>query len=542
MNPQPADETPLDETAFPLPAAEGLPEQRVEELAAYDEQLRRGEGQTWAAGEPLTTSLPPDLVECLHWIEEVWPRAGKQPAAERELPSHIGRFEIARVLGQGGFGIVYLARDPLLNRQVALKVPRLHALASDSLRERFRREARATAALDHPHIVPIHEMGEAGPLHYLAFAYCEGPNLAQWLKLQAGPVPPHMAAGVVRALAEAVHYSHDRGVLHRDLKPSNVLLFPVAAGAGEMALPYVPRIVDFGLARLAEEELEATGTTGVIGTPLYMAPEQALGLPEEVGPAADIYALGIILYELLCGRPPFVGTRPLEVLDQVRSAEPPPLRKQRPEVPRDLETICLKCLQKRPAERYATAQALADDLARFLQGAEVLARPVTMWLRLVRWCQQPQRLREAGWTVVAVNIVMGGWTLIAAIAVAAGWVPRPDHLTAAEVWRQLLPVVVLTSPVLAAVGVAIMNGKKWAAQIGAGTGAGMTVVALLLGLRWIENPYSWLYNDIPGYALQVYLMLAMLCLVQTLASAIAWMALRAKEQGMLPRMGTDGHG
>jgi tRNA A-37 threonylcarbamoyl transferase component Bud32 len=414
---------------------------------------------------------------------------------------------------------------------VALKVPRLHALASDSLRERFRREARATAALDHPHIVPIHEMGDAGPLHYIAFAYCEGPNLAQWLKLQAAAVPPRMAAQMVRGLAEAVHYSHQRGVLHRDLKPSNVLLFPLPAGAaGEPGVPFVPRIVDFGLARLAEEELEATGTTGVIGTPLYMAPEQALGSSEEQGPAADIYALGVVLYELLCGRPPFLGTRPLEVLDQVRGADPPPLRKQRPDVPRDLETICLKCLQKRPAERYATAQALADDLGRFLQGAEVAARPVTMWQRLVRWCQEPQRLREAGWTVVAVNIVMGGWTLFATVAVAAGWVPRPDHLSAAEVWRQLLPVVVFTSPVLVAIGVAIMQGKKWAAQIGAGSGAGMTVVALLLGLRLIENPYSWLYNDIPGYALQVYLLLAMLCFVQTLASVIAWMALSAREK------------
>src|SRR4029079_8978694 len=192
----------------------------------------------------------------------------------------------------------------------------------EALRERFRREARATAALDHPHIVPIHETGEAGPLCYIAFAYCEGPSLAKWLRLQAGEVPPRGAARGVKQLAEAMHYSHSRGVLHRDLKPSNVLMFPSPSGATEadgVSPPFVPRIVDFGLARLAEEELDATGTSGVIGTPLYMAPEQALWAPEAVGPAADLYSLGVILYELLCKRPPFIGNAPLEVLDQVRN-------------------------------------------------------------------------------------------------------------------------------------------------------------------------------------------------------------------------------
>lgn len=308
-----------------------------------------------------------------------------------------------------------------------------------------------------------------------------------------------------------------------------MLLFPTAdSGATESgeALPFVPRIVDFGLARVAEEELEATGTSGVIGTPLYMAPEQALGVPERVGPAADLYALGVILYELLCRQPPFVGNAPLEVLDQVRHAEPPAIRKVRPDVPRDLETICLKCLEKRPEERYATAQGLAEDLGRFIEGKDVAARPVTTAQRLVRWCQQPQRLREAGLTVIAVNIALGGWTLMTAMAIAWGLVPRPDHLSAADVCRQLLPIILIVSPALAAVGIAIMRGKKWAIQISLGTGIGMTVLATMLAFSLTSNPYSWLFKDLPGVALIMYSMLAMLCLLQTLASVVAWMALR----------------
>jgi serine/threonine protein kinase len=249
-------------------------------LAAYDELLRQG-GTSINSQTARTTAtaagLDPDLVECLDLVEQVWPR-GARPGAADTLPESIGRFEVLRLLGHGGFGVVYLARDPLLDREVALKVPRLHALASEGMVERFRREARATAALDHPNIVPIHETGEAGPLCYIAFAFCDGPNLAQWLKIQASPVPPRMAAEMVRQLAEAMQYSHGRGVLHRDLKPSNVLLFPARPGTEQPGtLPFAPRIVDFGLARLAEEDLAATGTSAVIGTPLYMAPEQALG-------------------------------------------------------------------------------------------------------------------------------------------------------------------------------------------------------------------------------------------------------------------------
>jgi tRNA A-37 threonylcarbamoyl transferase component Bud32 len=544
VNRQP-DEAVSAENTMTQPQAEdesaGLQAERVAELAAFDEQLRQGGValRTPGGDESSTAGAPPEeLVECLQWIEEVWPRGRARAAASTGLPSFLGRFEIERVLGQGGFGIVYLARDPLLNRQVALKVPRLHALASEALRERFRREARATAALDHPHIVPIHETGDVGPLCYIACAYCEGPSLAQWLKLQAGEVPPGVAALIVRQLAEAMHYSHGRGVLHRDLKPSNVLLFPAQSDSGESgSLPFVPRVVDFGLARIAEEELEATGTSGVIGTPLYMAPEQALGTPEGVGPGADLYALGVILYELLCRQPPFVGTSPLEVLDQVRHADPPAIRKARPDVPRDLETICLKCLEKRPEERYGTAQELAEDLGRFLEGQDIAARPVGTVQRLVRWCEQPQRLREAGLAVIAINIAMGGWTFMTAMSIAWGLVPRPDHVSAADVYREILPIIFLTALPLIAAGVAIMRGQKWAIQISLGTGIGMTIVAILLALSLIANPYSWLFNDVPGFALLIYSMLAMLCFVQTLASVVAWMALRAGRRQKLMRAG-----
>jgi len=499
---------------------------RVAMLAAYDELLKQG--RTFAstlAGTTTAAGLAPELVECLELIEQVWPRGSERPGALAALPESIGRFKIQRLLGQGGFGIVYLARDPLLDREVALKVPRLHALASEGIVERFRREARATAALDHPNIVPIHETGEAGPLCYIAFAYCEGPSLAQWLKMQAGNVPARVAAEIVGQLAEAMQYSHSRGVLHRDLKPSNVLLFPARERAEDVrSRPFVPRIVDFGLARLAEEEIEATGTSAVIGTPLYMAPEQAIGPPAAVGAAADIYALGVILYELLCGRPPFVGTAPLIVLDQVRNEEPPGIRKQRSDVPQDLETICLKCLQKRPEDRYESAQGLADDLKRFLAGQDVVARPVSMRQRVARWCRQPQRLREGGLTFIAVTLATSGWAIFTSIAIAWGWIPRPDHMSYFAGFQHSLPTVVFVAPTLVFVGWSMMRGKLWAIQLGLGTGIGMTILAVLLSLNWVSNPYSWLWNDLPGMSMLIYSMLAALCLLQTLASAVAWIA------------------
>lgn len=300
---------------------------------------------------------------------------------ERTLPV-LFRYEIREQLGSGCSSHVFLARDSHLQRMVALKVFRPSHLDTD-LVTRFRSEACAVAALSHPNIVPIYEIGEHQGLPYLSLAYIEGGSLAQKTAGQPHPVRP--AAELLIKLAAAVQHAHERGIIHRDLKPANILL----TDDGE------PMIADFGLAkRLESQGSEASTMEGtVLGTPCYMAPEQAAGRSHEVGPTTDVYALGAILYELLTGKPPFRANSSQETLEQVRSCEPTPPRKLRPEVPGDLETICLKCLRKDPRQRYDHAQALADDLRRYLAGLPISARPVPRWERAIKWAsRQPVRL------------------------------------------------------------------------------------------------------------------------------------------------------
>jgi WD40 repeat protein/serine/threonine protein kinase len=426
-----------------------LEEQCAALLAACDDALAVG-----AATDPADA---PDAVRprlqrglaCLRLLEQFWPRRPAEAPADGP-PAELDRFRIVRELGRGGFGIVYLAHDPLLGRDVALKVPRTNALLDPEARGRFLREARAAAALDHPNVVPVHEAGEAGPVCYLVSAYCPGTSLAAWLKSQPALIPERTAAALVATLAEAVQHAHARGVVHRDLKPANVLLHnkseirnskfetnsnPEIRKKPETANPgpggegprlgignsgfivsnfgfrisdFEPKITDFGLAKVLGDPTEAAGTQSgaIVGTPCYMAPEQAAGKARTVGPLADIYALGAILYELLTGRPPFQGETVLETLLQVQSAEPVPPSRLRPRLRRDLETVCLKCLEKDPARRYASAAALADDLRRFLEGRPVLARPVSALQRAWRWCRRnPLPAALAG--AVAVSLLAG---------------------------------------------------------------------------------------------------------------------------------------
>ncbi len=305
------------------------------------------------------------------------------------LPGRIGRFEIVRELGRGGFGLVLLAFDPILARPVALKIPRPEALISASARIRFEREARAAAILSHPGIVPLFETELEGPIQYAAFGYVAGETLADFMRRHSASLPPGLAANIVAKLAEAVEHAHQRGVIHRDLKPGNVLLDQFDDGLPDPPQPLLEslKITDFGLAKFSASESQMLTKQGaVVGTPSYMAPEQALGRDAEIGPATDVYSLGAILYELLTGRPPFKGASDLETLRAVELAPPRPPRQLNSHVPRDLEAICLKCLEKSPKHRYAGAGQLAADLHRFDQGLPVQARPTTRWRRAVRWC------------------------------------------------------------------------------------------------------------------------------------------------------------
>jgi serine/threonine-protein kinase len=305
-----------------------------------------------------------------------------------DLPAVPG-YEVLGVLGRGGMGVVYKARQLNLDRFVALKVLLAGPHADPLLRARFRVEAEMSARLAHPNIVTVFDVGEAGGLPYLALEYVEGTALAR--ELAGTPRPGPDAAGVVRTLARALHHAHQQGVLHRDLKPANVLV----ARDGTL------KVADFGLARRVEGGERLSQTGAILGTPPYMAPEQASGVARQVTAAVDVYALGAILYELLTGRPPFLAADSLQTLLLVLTTEPVPPRRLDPEVPADLETICLKCLRKQPEHRYATAAALADDLDRFLEGQPIHARPVSRWERAWKWA----RRRPAAALLVVVSVL-----------------------------------------------------------------------------------------------------------------------------------------
>jgi eukaryotic-like serine/threonine-protein kinase len=334
--------------------------------------------------ESLTFQLPPPVSP----DDSSDPEAGEMPP---QL-SDVAGYKILKVLGVGGMGVVYKARQRGLKRVVALKMirsPGHHGLAELA---RFRSEAMAVADLQHPNIVQIYEVGEDQGHPFFSLEFVSGGSLANMI---AGtPRPPREAAQLLQSLAQAMDYAHQHGIIHRDLKPANVLL----TEAGE------PKVSDFGLVKRLEDDAGQTQSGSILGTPSYMAPEQAEGKNKEIGPRSDLYALGGILYEMMTGRPPFRAASVLDTLQQVRTQEPIPPSQFQPKVPRDLETICLKCLQKDPAKRYATAGDLGEDLRRFLANESILARPVSRAESFWRWCLRNPRVAALS-VVVAVLVV-----------------------------------------------------------------------------------------------------------------------------------------
>jgi len=300
------------------------------------------------------------------------PLRGRGPTGWPAVPG----FEILEELGRGGMGVVYKARQINLNRLVALKMVLAGAHAGPVALARFHKEAQAVASLRHSDIVQIHDVGQAGGLPYFCLEFIDGGSLAH--QIDGRPQDITQAAWTIRVLARAIHAAHLQGIVHRDLKPANILLTDDGR----------PKITDFGLAKRLGDDTDQTRTGSIVGTPDYMAPEQASGRADDAGPKVDQHALGAILYELLTGRPPFRGSTPSDTIEQVRTQEPVPPTRLRPKLPRDLETICLKCLEKESQRRYADAEALADDLDRFLDGRPVLARRISAVEHLGRRCRR----------------------------------------------------------------------------------------------------------------------------------------------------------
>jgi serine/threonine-protein kinase len=318
------------------------------------------------------------------------------PSDEIPLPQLPG-YEVEALLGRGGMGIVFRARHVRLKRSVAVKMLLGGPYAGPRERGRFQREAEAVAALRHPNVVQIYDVGDADGRPYFTMEYMEGGSLAQ--KLAGTPQPVYQAAQLVQTLAEVVHVAHQSGIVHRDLKPANIFL----------AADGTPKIGDFGIARRPDDGARLTQTGLLVGTPSYMAPEQGQGSRDAMGPAVDVYALGAILYELLTGRPPFQGETGAATIFQVITQDPVPPSRLNFKVPRDLETICLKCLQKAPQHRYAGAAALADDLRRFGEGRPIQARPLGWGARFGRWCRRnPTAAALVAMALVFVGLASGG--------------------------------------------------------------------------------------------------------------------------------------
>ena len=378
-------------------------------------------------GQHDTSSAPDDTSGIS--IEIVAERSDARGRADKKasIPKRIASYEILDEIGRGGMGVVYKAEDPRLKRNVALKVILAGGHAGDVELARFQIEAESVAKLKHHTFVQIYEVGSDEGLPFLALEYCGGGSLED--RIGESPPTPRESAELIAKLADAMEYAHQAGVIHRDLKPGNVLFDE----NGE------PKITDFGLAKKVGEDDSHTRTVSVMGSLGYMSPEQASGHTREATPAVDVYALGAMLYRLLAGKTPFEGASTVESLQLVINGVPIPIRRLSPSCPRDLDTICLKCLEKSPANRYRTAADLADDLQRFLKGEPIAARAATPLEQLVSWARR---------NPLPTTLAVGGIVMLALLAGAMAWTSYRNYRVIEAIQRHEMRVQDLRAQIL----------------------------------------------------------------------------------------------
>ncbi len=449
--------------------------------------------------------------------------------------TQLGHYRLIRLVGSGGIGNVYEALDLNLDRTVAVKVPRLNGLGSQEFNERFLREARTAAKLDHPNLTAIIDIGSQGPVAYIVSQWCDGGDLATWLQKHPTrnerPSPKEIAAFFV-PVARAIHYCHRRGVIHLDLKPSNLLLQThegVVEASHSLATLY-PKVSDFGLARSMDTSLEQTSSSMFLGTPLYMAPEQAECQRDQIGAATDVFSLGIVLHEVVAGERPFAGATAFEVMDQIRSANWK--RTQLPSgVPRDLASIIERCLQHDPADRYASAGQLADELERFSRGETVQTKPTSWFRGCLRWSRQSQRVQQAGIVAVAAQVtvlvnVYGHFALL-----LAGY-EMPFEADQWLFFREMFPTVALLHIPSLVNGFRTILRKPHSVLIG--TLLSLIFLAVVGFVLASGRPTFSVYTGNPMATYVVHLTLGALALVQLLAYLLAVSAVVHAGRGATP--------
>ena len=414
-------------------------------------------------------------------------------------------YELVQRIGRGGMGVVYKAYQKSLDRFIALKIIRSAEFADEVEIQRFRQEAQAAASLDHPNIVPVHEVGFEGGLHFFSMGFIEGHSLAD--RLADGPLDPRTSAKLTLDVAEAVHYAHLHGVIHRDLKPDNILL----DDAGN------PRVTDFGLAKRTECDAGLTATGQVLGTPGYMSPEQAEG--ESVCPLTDVYSLGALLYALLAGHPPFRGKSSFDILRQVREDLPAPIRSLDPSIPRDLDAIALKCLEKPRSRRYQSASEVKDDLERFLRGEATTARLPSATERAWRWCSRRRRIDDVARLTLIVSAIFCLWNLLGVFSLATGILPTDDVVR--SLW--IVGLDFLGFVVFLCLGLATFSGRLPVLWMGLAASVGVLAfsIACLTGWPYFDGG-GWLKD--PLIRVPVFLFFTVMASIQVAAYAVALVA------------------